>query len=171
MMTDLAYDVPLLRKVREQILHHPETHDQGWWMTTVAMQVSGAAAAAPQYPRGERYFGHRQKVVYGTTACVAGWTVQLAGWQPVQEDAQAWADGIYTHRTFQVSEVAGAQPQTIPSVARRLLGLDETQADTLFDANNTRGHVLDLLEDYITRGEDHERADTRTPVRGGAHDA
>lgn len=109
-MTELTYNVPLPRKVRDPILHHPETHEQASWITTVAFELHKAAAAAAQYPRGTRYFRHMQKVVCGTTACVAGWAVQLAGWEPVQEDIQARADGVYTHHTFQVIEEPWAAP-------------------------------------------------------------
>lgn len=128
-MTEQTYNVALLRKVLEQILHHPETHEQASWIKTVTLELPGSMAGAAQYAAGTRYFRHMQKVACGTTACVAGWAVQLAGMEPVQGDIQAWADGVYTHQTSQVTEEPGAEPEPIGTVARRLLGLDETQAD------------------------------------------
>jgi len=86
--------------------------------------------------------------------------------EPLHGDIQAWADGVYTHQSFQVTEEPGAEPEPIRSVARRLLGLDETQADTLFDANNTRDYVLDSLADYIDTGEAQERTAARSQVLG-----
>jgi len=166
MMTERTCNVALLRKVREQILHHPETHEQASWIKTVTLELPEAAAGAAQYPTGMRYFRHMQKVACGTTACVAGGAVQLAGMEPLQGDIQAWADGVYTHQTFQVTEEPGAEP--IRSAARRLLGLIETDADTLFDANNTRDYVLDSLANYIDTGEAQERAAARSLILGGS---
>jgi len=82
-------------------------------------------------------------------------------------DIQAWADGVYTHQTFQVTEEPGAEPEPIRSVARRLLGLNETDADTLFDANNTRDYVLGSLADYIDMGEAQERTAAGSQLLGG----
>ncbi len=168
MMTEQIYNVALLRKVREQILHHPGTHEQASWIKTVTLELPETPAGAAQYPTGKRYFRHTQKVACGTTACVAGWAVQLAGMEPVQGDIQAWADGVYTHQSFQVTEEPGAQPEPIRSVARRLLGLNETQADTLVDANNTRDYVLGSLANDIDIGEAQERAAARPLVLGGS---
>ena len=75
--------------------------------------------------------------------------------------------GVYTHHTFQVTQEPGAAPEPIRTVTRRLLGLDETQADALFDANNTRDYVLGSLADYIDMGEAQERAAARSLVLGG----
>jgi len=72
MMTEQTYNVALLRKVREQILHHPETHEQASWIKTVTLELPETPAGAAQYPTGKRYFRHIQKVACGTTACVAG---------------------------------------------------------------------------------------------------
>jgi len=168
MMTEQTYNVALLRKVREQILHHPETHEQASWIKTVTLELPEAAAGAAQCPTGASYFRHMQKVACGTTACVAGWAMHLAGMEPVQGDSRAWADGVYTHQTFRVTEEPGAEPDPIRSVARRLLGLDDTDADTLFDANNTRDYVLGSLADYINRGEAQERAAAGSLVLGGS---
>jgi len=167
MMTEQIYNVALLRKVREQILHHPETHEQASWITTVTFELFESAAGAVQYPRGTRYFRHMQKVVCGTTACVAGWAVHLAGMEPLVGDIQAWSDGVYTRQAFQVTEEPGAGPAPIRSTARRLLGLNEIDADTLFDANNTRDFVLGSLADYIDTGEAQERATAGSLILGG----
>ena len=83
MMPERTYNGALLRKVREQILHHPETHEQASWVKTVTLELPEAAAGAAQYPTGVSYFRHMQKVVCGNTACVAGWAVHLAGMGPL----------------------------------------------------------------------------------------
>ena len=62
-----------------------------------------------------------------------------------------------------MTEEPGAKPEPIRSVARRLLGLNETDAETLFDANDTRDYVLGSLADYIDTGQAQERAAASEP--------
>lgn len=67
----MAYNLDLLRAVREQITTHPETHDQRSWA---------------------------KRAKCGTTHCIAGWACALSGdafeWEPDAFDQREYASFI-----------------------------------------------------------------------------
>jgi hypothetical protein len=94
-------DVELLVKALEHITAHPDEWNQNYWA--------------------------RQGVFCGTTACLAGTTVQLAGYDIDWTPGIAACDGMG-------GLVAGVtvDGEAIPALARRLIGIDREQAEYLF---------------------------------------
>lgn len=110
------YNKPLLRKVLEHIEAHPDEHDQ---------------------------LVYAQQTPCGTTACVAGHTVVIAGWDLTWErvgNAAVVADRC----------VRDGLSEWIPIAARNELGLNGGQAHYLFHfsrtVNEIREFVAELLE-------------------------
>lgn len=102
----------LAQAVHDQILLHPETHDQ------------------------TAYFGVGS---CGTTACVAGWSLKLAGCKQHSDD-RGLTTGRWAH------PAAGERTYRIPNLAAQLLGLSLDDAGWLFFDERTREEVLDGLE-------------------------
>jgi hypothetical protein len=95
-------DLPLLTKVLNHVTIHPDEWDQNYWA--------------------------RQGVFCGTTACLGGTTVLMAGydidWTPGAGAACDGMGGLISSQT--------CDAQFIPTLARELLGLDHDQAERLF---------------------------------------
>lgn len=74
----------------------------------------------------------------GTVACLAGWTCLLAGDQPVCRPL--WTDymAVRVGDTHRLRKIRGR--------AKELLGIDDLQADYLFDASNSIDDLIEEIE-------------------------
>lgn len=123
----------LLRAVRDKILMEPDQHRQASWMT---VQVD------EPLPRGT-------EISCPTTGCVAGWACAMSGDLALVDSAsfeEFDAEIVYT-----IWEVLTPKGQVLEIEERgaQLLGLDEYQAEELFDGQNSRDTVLKMLDDLI----------------------
>lgn len=101
-------NVPLMRKVLEHISEHPEEHDQGTWA---------------------------ERTACGTTMCMAGHAVVMAGHQiswPGTLDDESSADFV-----TEPIVVDNETTRRIPAVAAHELGLTEEQKDAFFYESGT----------------------------------
>lgn len=110
------YNVDLMLAVREQITSHPETHSQEMW-------------------------GLRTEC--GTTYCIAGWAVQLAGEQLVWEGREA----AYIARHGEYGYVI-----SVHTAAREHLGLDRDESCDLFRGSLSQADALAKLDALIEKG-------------------
>ena len=119
----MAYNLDLMRAVREQITKHPETHDQTSW--------------------GER-------TECGTTHCIAGWACALNGdallWESDDED-----DDGRRLETASMLDIEDGWI-TIPERAQEILGLDNAWANQLF-FESSEDQALAKLDELIKKGE------------------
>lgn len=133
----MARNIPLLTQVRDLIQADASKLDMSLWASVPvdAVQLNGGITA---------------KVSCGTTACVAGWTVQLAGDQLlVREDQVAESTD-----TYDVSESVAKNGRVcgIEDRARKLLGLTYEEAGDLFFLDYAE-EVVEML-DRLIAGED-----------------
>jgi hypothetical protein len=142
----LTYTPPdshtLLIAVRDLVLENPERHDQEHWVSNVFGTMRGkrfdvtalrafAVKGLPEEPQDD------SNPVCGTRACVAGWTVILGDDPRVRLDGDIgiiFPDGK-----------AGSYSER----ARELLGINDRQAEYLFDMNRTRDEVIGALNTLI----------------------
>ena len=119
----------LAQQVRDQIMFHPETHNQSVWF---------------------------QRMECGTTACVAGWACMLAGDEVNAEDITGLS--VYTvSPNFTWRQFDGVKTiQSIPSRAQDLLGLNGYIQEWLFHENRSREEVIQAL-DYLAKGDQESR--------------
>lgn len=141
-MTDR--NIVALKAVRDLIKKHPEKHDQEQWVNVPADLVKfndGGTALA----------------TCGTSACVAGWAVAMAGGKYlINRGCHEAREGVYApHRV--VDPVGNAH--LIEVYAAKVLGLTDKEADILFEATNSREEVLDMLKALI-KGRKIERPDS-----------
>lgn len=89
----------------------------------------------------------------GSTGCIAGHTVHDAGYRLIYNSEFEAFDCILQHPTHEVDDkgrvlwedVPDTEPESIPSVARRLLGLTEYESSCLFDGENS----LDRIKSWV----------------------
>jgi hypothetical protein len=117
-------DVARLRKELEHITAHPEEWDQTTWMYRTTTNSCG------------------------TAGCLAGNTVLHAG-EEVHWDSRGYAAYL---KVKELHVQAGILPTSIAECARKLLGLDEVQAASMFDAMNSLNYLWQLASQY-TNGE------------------
>ncbi len=96
----------LFQKIHQQITDHPETHHQSYWETAC-----------------------------GTTRCVAGWAVHLTTNAPVYEPGGSVESLSFQTRSLAEDVLPDHAVRTVPSIARRLLGLDAEEAGRIFYAS------------------------------------
>jgi hypothetical protein len=123
----MTINVPLLEATLQQIKDHPDKWDQGEWV-------------------GEGDCG--------TTACFAGTTALLQGWQPNREACSTlivngpfrnWLDK-WMCNPDQVGD------RSVREIAQTDLGLDDAQARLLFESRN-RLEMLELIVKGLANGE------------------
>jgi hypothetical protein len=113
-------NVPLLRKIREHIEAHPEEWDQGDWRSNTAC---------------------------GTAYCFAGRAAHLDGaeWLSADEPACLVPDsGDLPDDLYYTCGTGKYMP--VPARARRILGLTQDEARSLFNAPT----VLSVVDDQLT---------------------
>lgn len=112
-------DVELLRKELEHVTAHPEEWDQTRWIVRTSC---------------------------GTTGCLAGGTALRAGYRPYEvTDVIGQLTWVYVAHDDPIRDSSSVEDLTAPdprvlsvsSVARRLLGITNTQANDLFAPHNT----------------------------------
>lgn len=111
----MARNIELLTKVRDLIKKDPDKLDMGLWGPVADVIDFGDSTGA--------------KVSCGTTACIAGWAVQLHGYQLLVHPDHLGDDGVY-----EVSYCVGGNkcPMDIEKKAREILGLSQAESDFLF---------------------------------------
>ena len=107
-------NIELAEKVLKQVKENPEQHDQHNWIT---------------------------KSDCGTRACLAGWTVHIAGLRP-----GTWIEGPVWSAWSTVS--VGGVERNIDRVAAELLGMDEESADRIFYTLSNE-HSIELFTEAI----------------------
>lgn len=128
-------NVQLLTQVRDLIKTEPEKLDMASW--GLVKEIEGLE------------HGDTVKVDCGTTACIAGWAVQLAGDKFLVRGFNTSAGGGY----FVSDSVAkNGRVCNIEDRAQKLLGLTEDEANELF-INTPNGDAVDVLDQLIA-GED-----------------
>lgn len=110
-------NVDLLRQVMAQIEAYPESWNQGNW------------------------FRKTPDTECGTTACFAGWTCQLTGWEPLYGEDMPVA-GLVMRKGS--TEVAHAHETAVAE-----LGLTNVEASRLFFAPTDFATLQDLVEQII----------------------
>lgn len=160
-MDDTTASAALARKIRDQILFHPESHQQD---ITAVGEVIGSMEM------GGEYQGHYLDVVEPVRACVAGWACHLSGDRMIapqrghdyvidengREDWEKWLrltfrDGPLPY-VVKVAPV-GAGRTASPSLrAADLLGLEPDERRWLFADERTREEVLHAL-DLLGKGD------------------
>jgi hypothetical protein len=118
-------NVELAIKVRDQIVDHPETHNQKWWMHR-----------AKKWDDTGSYCE--------TTACAAGWAVLLG--DPTAEPV--WSSA-WDSSSVRFPDGSG---RAFSDYAAELLGIDREMRIYLFDENRTVDEVLDVLNMIIDGG-------------------
>jgi hypothetical protein len=142
-MSDDTYDwkgplnIPLLRKTMEHIEELPHRN----WLPSAEIRHTDSWC---QETWG-RVFRNRKKEICGTSACFAGWAIEL-------DEPGALAELIH------LMEVAGKAGVAGPSASRtaaRILGLTGQQAADLFAGGNSKEHLRTLVDKYIAQAERH----------------
>lgn len=109
-------NVQLFQRTLDHSYEHPEQHDQNVWVQLPAR----ADAAGPQS-------------ACGTAACPAGRAVLLSGYVP-----HLYIPGIDDTDTVVLSRSeSDVIPHLVPDLAQGLLGITDSEADVLFDAQNS----------------------------------
>ncbi len=160
-MEDTTAAAVLARRVRDQILFHPETHQQ---------DITAVGEVVGQLEMGGPYRGHYFDVVEPVRACVAGWTCHFSGDQMIapqrghdyvidEHSRQSWQTWLQrTYRDGVLPEVMKVVPagrfRTASAALRaaELLGLEPDERRWLFAPTRTREEVLDAL-DLLGKGD------------------
>lgn len=127
-MTEPVPNLPLLRKILDQVDAHPETWSQTVW--GIQRQVEGAAC--------------------GTAFCIAGHAAMMTGAEPFW-DKRGGGGGTWV---LNLVRDADGQPWEVDAYARAQLGLTEDEASCyrgLFDPGNTRERVQEIAEQIAER--------------------
>lgn len=134
-----AKNWPLILKVRDHIMCHPEEHNQDDWI-------------------------QRSKWHCGTIACVAGWATIFSGADvPKSLRSQEWWLGRDTGKLIDITEYGMRGPKWgeqfpdgtmhVSEYAQHVLGLDWVEADRLFGGSLTREGIFEIIDGWYA--EDH----------------
>lgn len=126
-------NAPLLRKVLDHIVAHPDEHDQSLWAT--------------------RRFDQRGNVC-GTRYCFAGHTVVMGMeqgeqliWHPQTWRAVPYQDELQVASSGAVDlNSTDGRIRLIASRAQELLGLTQQESERLFFATNRVDHIARMIE-------------------------
>lgn len=137
----MARNVELLTKVRDLVKAEPTKLNMGLW-----------AAVSVDEIKLKNGFG---KVSCGTTACIAGWAVQLAGDKLVAYDYEVPEPGDSDFGETTVIDVEycvarNGRINLIDDRAQRLLGLTLSETQVLFTCGD--GEAVNLLNVLIAGG-------------------
>lgn len=146
----MTIDIPLATKIMNHIVAHPDEHSQADWIATgdylratVGMRLDqefirdrGRFPTAKEYGELEAQVPLRTPDC-GTAACFAGHAVLMSGM-----DFDDKVDAVVTNEDGKVLY------RSVRVVATELLGLDGTQANRLFKADNTIDDLWEILADY-----------------------
>lgn len=144
-------NIELLTKVRDLVKNEPAKLDMSLW---------GAVSADLVEFNG----GYKARVSCGTTACVAGWAVQLAGDKLLidedhyDDDYPKLGSEDEYEKVFTVGQSVAKNGRIldIEERARKLLGLTEDETNVLFFAPDGSDGALDLLNTLIAGDDIYE---------------
>lgn len=161
MIDDTTPEAVLARRVRDQILFHPESHQQDIWAVGVVVG---------QREMGGEYRGHYMDIVEPVRGCVAGWTCHLNGdemhapqrghdYVIDESEREMWdrwlertyRDGALPH-VSKVVPAGGRRSSSVVPRAAELLGLDRSEWQWLFADERSREEVLHGL-DLLGKGD------------------
>lgn len=133
-------NISLLEKVRDQILDHPETHDQGVWARVSYDEILGEEPVI---------------IECGTAACVCGWACQLSGDRfLIHPQDKSWNGSYYPGLII----TAEGEKHLIGERGQEVLGITDEEAMELFNEGLDRTTVLKHL-DALINGEELEYAE------------
>lgn len=143
--SDHVPNMPLLRKVYEEIVHNPENWRQSNWVTaTLTTEARVALIGARELPATVL----EQQWHCGTAYCFAGHAAVMSGWQPLVEAYQysgtVVAGEMATHADHD-------EKHYIEDVAQHELGLTDDEADNLFAAGNDIDDILMYCNEIAER--------------------
>ena len=162
-MDDTTTSAVLARRVRDQILFYPESHQQD-------ITAIGEVVGEVEVRMGGKHLGHQMDVIRPTKGSVAGWACHLNGdlmivpqrghdYSYDDDSKERW--DAYLRRTYpddgpaRVTAVNGAEDGKLINAALRageLLGLASIESDWLFAEERTREEVLHAL-DLLGKGD------------------
>jgi len=161
MMDDTTPEAERARRVRDQILFHPESHQQ---------DITAVGEVVGEREIGGEYRGHYLHIVEPVRACVAGWTCHLNGDEMlvpqrghdyvVDESTREMWDR-WLQRTYRdgdlpyvnmVRPAGGTRSASVAARATELLGLEPGERKWLFADERTREEVLHAL-DLLGKGD------------------
>lgn len=126
----MARNIDLLTQVRDLITAQPEKLDMDRWAVVQPDEV-------------EFTDGTTAKVSCGTTACIAGWAVQLSGHKLLVHQYGKHSDGSFLINS---SVAKNGRVVDIEQYGKKLLGLTTEEADELFFCGNSQApKLLDTL--------------------------
>lgn len=159
-------NLPLLRKIVDQIVEKPSSWNQATWGTVVFDERVADATGALLNEVEQRWDCQ-------TAFCVAGHAAVFSGWEPVlaypmsaytleehplgenidhrKQGLYRGASGVYSCTSAQ----RGDEAHAIAEVAKHELGLTYYEASRLFSGANTLDDVLKVCHRIAKRG--HER--------------
>lgn len=120
-MTAPTPNAELAYKVLDHIDAHPESWDQEDWY---------------------------RKEACGTVACFAGWAVEFERYDVALSEEQTATLDVPAHR-FGRHVVGAAGRRTFRDAAAEALGIDDGQADDLFEGSNSREDLGRLVEEIF----------------------
>ncbi len=124
-MTKTAEQVRRAYELLDFLHEHPEHHDQDFWIDRGPNRLAFPAGAA------------RVLNTCGTTACAAGWTALLNGYEFVSFDYVSLPD------------LPDADVEPAPEVAADLLGLTGAEAIQLFHESADLAEVTDAIHEIF----------------------
>ena len=129
-------NLELLEQVRDKVLFEPKNHRQDYWMTYSS----------------NVFLADNSEVSCPTTGCVAGWACQMSNDIGIVSNDEVVNhlsnDQQIVYSIFTVITPEGEVVE-IEERAKDLLGLSWEEAEMLFDADNSRQDVLDMMDDLI----------------------
>lgn len=146
-----AKNWPLILKVRDHILFHPEEHDQTDWIKLVGLVETTDRDGVVTRQAVSRHTVFPNEC--GTAACVAGWAAIFHGAEiPKSHVGSSWFVDKNTGKMAVIdgglSGFANAVP--IGEYAQRALGLTTTEAYDLFSPTLTREGIFEIIDGWYT---------------------
>lgn len=113
-------NVPLVERIIQQLIDHPETHDQNMY---------------------------GQRTACGTTQCVAGWAVLFSGKDLVWEEYGTNPGDAVAGRVY--AAPGDVDSRDIDVIAAELLGIEAVPAKSLFYDMRDTHHIVARLKELI----------------------
>jgi hypothetical protein len=118
-------NLPEINRVLAHCEAHPKRHDQGMWL-----YIPESGWTEDEETLITDWQCH-------TTACLAGWTAILNGWKPEHIDSVL------------VCNPATGEIDSVPTVARKILGLTVEQAQVLFTRTTTVADIRACVDRFL----------------------
>ena len=154
---------PMLAKVADFIIEHPELHKQGAWIEPdmayydKATYIDRASQTVDTYYAKLAEVWKEAQIDCGTAFCFAGHGVNMAGGVFINSMeclmpgpiAKA-VDGVGADERREVRHSAAHMPGAMPvrHAARRVFGLTADEAGWLFNGGLSRGEIAHILLDW-----------------------